>query len=71
MDFRFETALADTRICNLQRVIPGDVANSKLHIRLSADASNGMPMPPLARRTVDTQALQLVDKWITEMTSCP
>jgi hypothetical protein len=71
MDFRYDTPLADTHLCENNRVRPGDVANSVLHIRLAAFAGMGLPMPPLARRTVDSQANQLIDKWIQDLTSCP
>ncbi|GEM_PF-3384907 len=71
MDLRYATPLATTNLCLNQRVVPGSPATSRLHIRMAATPGNGAPMPPLARRTVDTQALNLVDQWISSMTSCP
>lgn len=75
LDLRFNTPLADTKLCLNNRLVPvtsGDPATARLHVRMAATPGNGAPMPPLARLTVDQPALDLMDQWILSRGStCP
>jgi uncharacterized repeat protein (TIGR03806 family) len=44
-------------------IVPGSLSNSMLHTRLSVRGSG--QMPPLASSVLDTQAIALVRRWIT------
>jgi len=67
IDFRFETSLAGSNICN--QVTPGDGTGSTLYIK---DATRGAgQMPPLATDLPDSYQLGITDAWIDDMSSCP
>jgi hypothetical protein len=56
--------------CNM-RVHGGNLANSCIHVRMSARGSDGMPnsnqMPPLATDVVDTAGLAIIEPWILSL----
>jgi hypothetical protein len=62
-DMRFPTALADTAIC--PQVVPGHPELSNFWNQISS-----VSMPPIAVFTLDPR-LQVINAWITGMTSCP
>jgi uncharacterized repeat protein (TIGR03806 family) len=51
-------------------IVPGDLTRSILHKRLGT-ATATYKMPPLAKNTVDTAALALIDQWIGEVQTPP
>jgi hypothetical protein len=65
-DFRWETPLAETHICDGE-VVLGDPDNSLIYQRLSTRPG----MPPLATLIPDPFALSMFREWIAGMTSCP
>ncbi|HXJ19847.1 MAG TPA: hypothetical protein VMT03_06395 [Polyangia bacterium] len=87
LDLRFGIPLADRNICNVAPVkgnfsltnpvimAPGHPELSVMSIRMKqpADDSTGHHgrMPLIASYVVDQQATDLIDAWITSVTSCP
>ncbi len=80
-DARFDTPLAQQNILNgelreamgivgAKVVVPGDPAKSMLHLRMSS-TTPPQQMPPVGRSTVDTVALEAVEKWIRETGAAP
>jgi hypothetical protein len=67
-DFRWETALADTKLCGLDaEVIAGDPAASVIFQRISTRV-NGMP--PLATLKTDPLAIDVIGRWIAAEVNC-
>ena len=50
-------------------VTPGDPARSVLSVRIRSRDAYGMP--PLASHLVDEVGAQVIDDWISGLTSCP
>lgn len=46
-------------------VLPGDLGNSAIHARMNS--TGGIKMPPIARETLDTSGMALVDAWIQSL----
>ncbi len=81
LDFRYETALADTHACgvtpqfaigqipNAEIIFPGSSAQSELFFRLSRRDAN--QMPPVATLIVDPSGLDVVQQWIDGLGACP
>lgn len=80
-DARFDTPLAQQNILNgelreamgiagAKVVVPGDPAKSMLHLRMSS-TTPPQQMPPVGRSTVDTMALEAVERWIRESSAAP
>lgn len=81
LDLRFGTSFKDTKTCDAvplagdqgalgaTLITPGAVAKSLVSLRPHATGSSRMP--PLASSMVDTKGLEVVDAWITSLTSCP
>ncbi len=77
LDMRWETsdgnmnligvsAFSDLGVPGLQRIDPGDPANSAVILRMSThDAS--VRMPPIGTSRVDEEAVQLISDWITDL----
>jgi mono/diheme cytochrome c family protein len=54
----------------VMRVIPGDLANSDMHVRMST--RGGWPqMPPLGSEIVDPDGLATIDAWILSLAAPP
>lgn len=80
MDFRFSTAFADTKSCNVVPVVddlgvrgskiidPGKPESSIVSLR--THATSAKRMPPLGTRVVDAAGVQLLDTWIRSV-KCP
>lgn len=80
MDLRYDTALAETGICNIaptagelgisgaRLLLPGDVDRSILYQRMARRDS--VQMPPLATGVLDTTALNIVAEWIESLSGC-
>ena len=64
-DMRITTPLAQTRLCEV--ITPGSPTMSRLHDLVSSRPG----MPALGTLVVDPLAVELVDTWITGMTTCP
>jgi uncharacterized repeat protein (TIGR03806 family) len=81
LDFRFETAFADTHSCgvtprfaitqitNAQIINPGSSAHSELFFRLSRRDQN--QMPPIATLITDPVGVDVMQRWIDSLTACP
>ena len=79
IDLRFSTPFADMGICDetptrdeeadLRLLAPG-APDQSLISRRPKDLGSGR-MPPLATRQVDTTAVERIDDWIRDVTSCP
>jgi uncharacterized repeat protein (TIGR03806 family) len=76
-DERFDTPLSEQGIIdgfvfnsvgipNGRVVVPGDVSRSVMHRRISVVGSPDQ-MPPLARNTVDAEAVALLEAWIAAL----
>src|SRR5205085_3659938 len=73
-DFRWETAPADTNICDAgapfgAEVNPGNAAGSLLPSKMNGTAA-GSRMPPLATDVIDSAVVSVVDEWINSLTTC-
>lgn len=80
MDLRYDTSLRLTGLCNVDPVsgdlgisgakllVPGNAGQSLLYQRMARTDQH--QMPPLARDTVDTEALAVVRTWIEGTGSC-
>jgi uncharacterized repeat protein (TIGR03806 family) len=80
LDFRYQTALADTNACGVtptagdlgipmaEIIAPGDAAHSVLVARM--DRRDGSGMPPLASALVDTDGVTLISDWIDGLSGC-
>lgn len=80
LDLRYDTALRSTGICNAdplngdlgiggaKLLVPGNADQSLLYQRMARTDQH--QMPPLARNTVDTQALAVVRTWIEGLAGC-
>ncbi|MEO8703962.1 MAG: hypothetical protein ABI867_28185 [Kofleriaceae bacterium] len=64
-DLRYPTPLAQTRLC--EAIVPGAPPNSRLYQLVSQRPG----MPALGTLIPDPFFVDLVDRWITGMTSCP
>lgn len=87
LDLRFGLPLAKRNLCNVApaksgfglsdpvNLAPGHPESSVMSIRMKAapDDSTGRHgrMPYVGSYVVDQQAVDLVDSWITSITSCP
>jgi uncharacterized repeat protein (TIGR03806 family) len=86
MDLRFTTALADMNVCDAvplrdnlglpdPRIVDPngtyDDPNSVLVLRMEMDAGSGLRMPQLATEIVDTQAVDILKRWIVSLNGCP
>jgi len=81
MDARFDTTLANMRICNepptlgnlgvsgAMHLVPGNNATSLIWLRMTRRDDDGMP--PLASALVDTLGAQRLEEWIDGIASCP
>jgi len=81
VDLRFETAFADTALCEEverdagkvpgYRLVPGDPAASSLAFRMRV--LDALRMPKLGSSVVDAAGSKLIDDWITAMpaNACP
>jgi hypothetical protein len=81
LDFRFETALADTHACGVtprfnisqipdaKIINPGMSANSELFFRISRRDQN--QMPPIASLITEPTGLDVVQRWIDGLSACP
>lgn len=81
IDFRIQTQLADTMACDqlpasgdmgiidARIIAPGDVARSVLIARMQSVESDSR-MPPLATQLLDSQALNVIGQWITDLSDC-
>jgi mono/diheme cytochrome c family protein len=79
-DFRFGTLYEEMGICNIgpsagdlgvpgaRLLVPGNPQTSLLSLRMHA--ADGNRMPPIARNVVDAAGVELIDAWITSLTSC-
>lgn len=65
LDMRWETALADTRMCDL--VVPGSPGSSVLYQKIASRPG----MPPLATLVTDPLIVDVMGEWIQSMSSCP
>jgi len=82
IDLRIDTALADTRICDVnpsrgafgipgaRLLAPGDPARSLISVRMGSTIVN-VRMPQIGTALVDEDAATLVDTWIRQLTECP
>ena len=52
---------------NNRVVIPQNLANSMVHIRISATTASGNQMPPLARNEIDVQGVNIIANWINAL----
>ncbi|UCG74340.1 MAG: PQQ-dependent sugar dehydrogenase [Chromatiales bacterium] len=81
LDFRYDTALANTNACdvvpnagdlgigpNARIIAPGNAANSVLPARMNVRDINGMP--PLGSHEIDTAGLNLINAWINGLANC-
>jgi hypothetical protein len=80
MDFRFSTALTETKACDVKPVVgdfgltdakildPGRPQTSIVSLRVRA--TDGSRMPPLGSSVVDRQGADLLDAWIGTL-RCP
>jgi uncharacterized repeat protein (TIGR03806 family) len=66
-DMRYETALADSKLCENNEVVPGSPSTSVLYNRVNARPG----MAPIATLQVDTQFVELLNEWINSKTTCP
>jgi uncharacterized repeat protein (TIGR03806 family) len=75
-DARFDTPLADQNIINgavgntlgitgAKVVVPSDISKSIMHVRLNTTGPD--KMPPLARNTIDTNAVATLQAWINSL----
>lgn len=55
----------DFDIPGMREIVPGDIAKSMLHLRLTAE--NHVQMPPLGRNVVDTKAVGVLEAWIASL----
>ena len=82
-DLRYDTALADRKICNVDTkktgtgitatkiMIPGDHANSSMWQRAhEVDPDKGR-MPAIGSYVIDTSGVQVIAEWIDSITTCP
>jgi len=81
MDLRYNTPFAQMLVCNQtvqgntlgitdpSLVAPGDPGRSILWQRMQRRDTYGMP--PLASSVVDIQGTDLIELWITDLTTCP
>ncbi|HEX4422367.1 MAG TPA: PQQ-dependent sugar dehydrogenase [Kofleriaceae bacterium] len=80
MDLRYAESFADTMTCNADStqgmigtvnkiITPGMPVMSLLSLRVHATDSKRMP--PVAVSMIDPVGSQLLDDWITQLTSCP
>jgi uncharacterized repeat protein (TIGR03806 family) len=81
LDFRYETSFADTKTCGVtpryaiaqipgaKIITPGSAAQSELFFRLSHRDAN--QMPPIATLIVDPVGVDVVQRWIDSLTTCP
>ncbi len=81
LDLRFATSLAGTMACNVVPeagdlgvagallLVPGMPQKSLISLRPQAVGANRMP--PVGSNLVDTQGVQVVNDWISSLTSCP
>ena len=80
LDLRFSTGLAGTAACNVvpeagdlgvtgaMLLVPGMPAKSLISLRPQAVGANRMP--PVGSNLVDTKGVQVVNDWISSLTSC-
>ena len=81
LDFRYDTALANTNACDVvpnagdlgigpngRIIAPGSAANSVLPARMNVRDINGMP--PLGSHEIDTAGLNLINAWIGGLANC-
>jgi uncharacterized repeat protein (TIGR03806 family) len=80
IDFRFTTALGDTRTCDVapalgdlgiadaRLIAPGSAARSVTVARVNRTGAGAMP--PLSRHQIDTAGVQLLTDWVNGLTSC-
>lgn len=80
IDFRYQTPLADMKICDVvpsvgdlgiagaRLLAPSDPARSIIVERMRR--LDGSRMPPLGSLLVDTEAVALMDQWIKSISSC-
>ena len=57
----------DLGLDNPKIVIPQDIANSTLHLRMNSLQTN-VEMPPIAKDVVDEEGVQLIEEWINSLT---
>jgi uncharacterized repeat protein (TIGR03806 family) len=81
LDFRYESALSDMQACgvtpryklsqlpNARIIDPGNSANSELFFRLSRRDQN--QMPPIATLIVDPNGVDVLQRWIDSLNTCP
>ena len=80
-DARYETPLDEAHIINgivgntlgiptARVIVPGDLASSILHKRLST-ATENYKMPPLAKNVVDAAAVSVIEQWIATVQPLP
>ena len=81
MDFRFQVPLAQMNICDerpigtdlgdseARLVYPGDPSKSLIPLRMQRRDADGMP--PLASSVADSYGADLINSWISEITTCP
>jgi len=76
-DARYDTALASQHLTNFpagvslglvnpEIIAPGDLTRSVLFARVNTNAPT-LKMPPLGRNRIDTDAVQTLSTWITQM----
>jgi uncharacterized repeat protein (TIGR03806 family) len=80
MDLRFNTAMADRNICNMdphagdagvtggKLIVPGDHNSSILYARMHSRGE--FQMPPLASTVIDENGAALLAAWIDSLSSC-
>jgi uncharacterized repeat protein (TIGR03806 family) len=80
MDLRYTTSLADTNACdavplegdlgvtNARLIAPGDAGRSLIIERAGRRDSHGMP--PLGSNLVDTDGVDLLTTWVSELGNC-
>lgn len=80
IDLRYTTALADTHTCNITptagdlgitnaRILaPTEPSRSVLLKRMQA--SDNTQMPPLGHSVIDTEAVQVISAWISNLSQC-
>ncbi|BFM08769.1 Calx-beta domain-containing protein [Halioxenophilus aromaticivorans] len=80
LDFRYQTALADTAACdiapsagdlgisNARIIAPGDSSRSVLIERIAR--RDALAMPPIGSHYIDTDNVAMLSQWIDNLSSC-